>query len=1075
MKNFTKIFTAIAVAFTAYSCVANATDELGIQVGNNETQTTITLSFEELAELTRVQLGSKAGDIYPLYWSNGDQIAVNGLKSNELVGVKANATTANFSFPSIQYPLNIVFPATAGGAVDGCYPITIPSVQNYVSGNIDPKAMALYGFASKEEKKAIQLNHLTSVLQINVKGTETLTGLTIEARGGNIAGTYNINCATGELTEVKASNIITMTFGEGLTLNSKTATPIYVTLPAGNHDIVWVTLNTAEDKMVVNLDSTSQPFKAGCVHEFQNEIVYEANATNDVFEISSRSKLFEFASMAAEFFPLKKAILTQNINMSGYEWTPIEGFGAFEFDGNGKTITGLSAPLFGITNAFIHDLTLASVALNTTAAPKSGAFAQSLIDGSLLNCHATGTSTINCSDYYYDGYKSGYYSYSHGGLVGFVNNTIISNCTSDVDINILANYDAPTVSVDGEEVKRSYKTAVGGIVGCYGVNVTLKNLINKGNVTYSSTSQTGTLYLAGIAGRDTEHDYESHLVTFSNCTNEGNISTAEGSSSTGAINIAGIAGFVNLSGSKITATNLVNTGNIQHNGSAAYVMVGGIVANICAANLTDCSNSGAIGIGAGADTKYAYVGGILAKGVSSGKTTLDNCNNNGDITISPNLTISGDSNGLYVLAAGIAASNYASCVIKNCNNTKPVKLEGVISGTNNTYGAMLGGICAYASNSLNISNCTNSGAIQYANNTTDTKTNVSFIRMGGIVGMNRDGYSCTISKCTNNGDISNNGYKVTEIEVGVGGILGYATHNATVSECTNNATIGGEGKCGKYMGFGGIVGMTYRGKINIKDCINNGDIAQSTKTLKKGKVDTRISSGNGFGGVVGILTNTTEISGCENWGKISITNTNGVNLYAGGVIGWAFMRDEDDTSGAAKSIKNCANYADLTFTGTAQIYAAGGVIGCITTFENASHYWQEISGLKSVANLTFNVSITDGCQYNLGGIVGLTEVYNNTFQNKSYVALNNCTFYGDLVTKSSDILSNFGIITGSARDLHIAKNSQVGGKINSLNLHDSNNWLTYLYKGGVSASVASNDGCSYYKPGDSDIPTKPAN
>ena len=1078
MKNFAKIFTAIAVAFTAYSCVADATDGFGIQVGNNESQTTITLSFEELAELTRVQLGKKAGDIYPLYWSNGDQIAVNGQVSNVLEGVEANATKANFNFPSTQPPFNIVFPATAGEAVNGCYPISFPAVQQYGAGNVDPKAMALYGYTTGENKSAVQLNHLTSVLQINVKGSATLTSLTVEARGGNIAGTYNINCATGELTEVDTSNTVTMTFDGGLALNSKTATPIYVTLPAGNHDIVWVTLHTETDKMIVNIDSTIQPFNAGCVHEFKQDISYAANAANDVFEISSKSKLIEFANKAADFFPLKKAILTKNINMSGVEWTPIEGFGGFEFDGNGKTITGLSAPLFGLTNAYIHDLTLADVALNTTAAPKSGAFAQSLIDGSLLNCHATGTSTINCSDYYYESYKNGYYSYSHGGLVGFVNNTIISNCTSDVDINILANYDAPTTtSADGEVVKRSYKSAIGGIIGCYGVNVTLKNLINKGNVTYSSTSQTGTLYLSGIAGRDTEHDYEAHLITFSNCTNEGNITTAEGSKSTGAILISGITGFVGQTNNKITATNLVNKGNIAHNGEGAYAHVAGIVANYCRANLTNCSNSGAISIGSNAKTTYTYVGGILAVGVSSETTTLDNCDNHGAITVSPNISIAEAKN---ICVGGVVANSAGKCIIKNCENTQTVKASGLLAG-DDTSGAIIGGICAYANSAVTIEDCTNSGTIQYENATDDENT--SYIRVGGIVAQSANGYNCTINNCENTGAISYSASKKKSVEIGVGGIIGYASHITTVQDCTNRGEIGGAGYSGKMMGFGGIAGMTHRGDINIIGCKNYGSIVQSARTLKKPEsTSSRISSGYGFGGIVGIFTNAS-ISECENWGEISISNTNGVYVYAGGVIGWAHNRNTSDPSGSsAKTIKNLANYADITFAGIGAIYAAGGVIGCITTFDNEKHYWAEISGLKNVANLTFKVVAKDSYNYYLGGVIGMTEVYkDNVFQNgKTYVALDDCKFYGNItIPESSSYVQKdqLGVLVGSARVAteHIAKNSKVGGKINKLNLHESNNWLTYLYKGGVTASVATADGCSYYKPSDSDIPTKPAN
>ena len=51
------------------SCTTDATNDIGVDaVGKN--LTTITLSLEQ----SRTQLGEKAGELYPLLWSEGDQI-----------------------------------------------------------------------------------------------------------------------------------------------------------------------------------------------------------------------------------------------------------------------------------------------------------------------------------------------------------------------------------------------------------------------------------------------------------------------------------------------------------------------------------------------------------------------------------------------------------------------------------------------------------------------------------------------------------------------------------------------------------------------------------------------------------------------------------------------------------------------------------------------------------------------------------------------------------------------------------------------------------------------------------------
>ena len=77
MKNLTKIFFAVA-ALVAVSCTTDVTENLGVEVGQGVTE--ITLSLEE----SRTQLGEKAGESFPLYWSTGDKISVNGVESNAL-------------------------------------------------------------------------------------------------------------------------------------------------------------------------------------------------------------------------------------------------------------------------------------------------------------------------------------------------------------------------------------------------------------------------------------------------------------------------------------------------------------------------------------------------------------------------------------------------------------------------------------------------------------------------------------------------------------------------------------------------------------------------------------------------------------------------------------------------------------------------------------------------------------------------------------------------------------------------------------------------------------------------------
>ena len=92
MKNLTKIFMVVA-ALVAFSCTTDVTEDLGVAVGG---QTEFVLSLEE----TRTQLGEKAGEVYPLYWSDGDKISVNGVESNAL-SVSENSAVATFTVAGV--------------------------------------------------------------------------------------------------------------------------------------------------------------------------------------------------------------------------------------------------------------------------------------------------------------------------------------------------------------------------------------------------------------------------------------------------------------------------------------------------------------------------------------------------------------------------------------------------------------------------------------------------------------------------------------------------------------------------------------------------------------------------------------------------------------------------------------------------------------------------------------------------------------------------------------------------------------------------------------------------------------
>lgn len=75
-KNLLLILTLLSVAF-----VGCQTDPATESAWGGDGVSELTISVPS----TRTHLGEKVGETYPLYWSEGDKIAVNGVESAEAV------------------------------------------------------------------------------------------------------------------------------------------------------------------------------------------------------------------------------------------------------------------------------------------------------------------------------------------------------------------------------------------------------------------------------------------------------------------------------------------------------------------------------------------------------------------------------------------------------------------------------------------------------------------------------------------------------------------------------------------------------------------------------------------------------------------------------------------------------------------------------------------------------------------------------------------------------------------------------------------------------------------------------
>ena len=261
------------------------------------------------------------------------------------------------------------------------------------------------------------------LLQKDIEGSTDEQKVTSEANGTGISGDFNITAQKDAEAAKNEFNITAGTFA-GEINNDYLA-------PGANFDAT-----TGEVKMsyVAKIGDTEYPTLA--------DAFAAANKTGDtVIE------------------------LLDDINMTGKNWTPVgvdgyRGQGVITLNGNGKTITGLSAPLFaggfaGKSGIVIKDLTIAGADINDTTNNQGiGAFincVDSMTRIELDNCHLKNSKIVSTG------------GARVGGLIGWTSGYNNQN-DGPVDTKVtLTNCSVENVTIEA-------KGSVGGLIGHAGAN-----------------------------------------------------------------------------------------------------------------------------------------------------------------------------------------------------------------------------------------------------------------------------------------------------------------------------------------------------------------------------------------------------------------------------------------------------------------------------------------------------------------------------------------------------------------------------------------------------------------------------
>ena len=270
-----RIITAILLfAATIFSGCQNDL----IENRHNDDCAKLTISLEK----SRTSLGDKVGESYPLYWSEGDRIAINGAASGEAVIDAANRSVATFEILSpASKPFHITYPYSESLSGEAAK-VIFPAEQNYTEGTFAQGCAPMCGYVDGQSS-SVSLKHLTGVLRLPIKASSegtTLEKVVVTSLGGaKISGEFDVDCATATIVaKANSANTTTYLLPENFTLSTSKECIFHITLPAvevGNCSIEFI--EKSGKKMVCSWKGES--LKAGIVKEFK-AITYKQGTTS---------------------------------------------------------------------------------------------------------------------------------------------------------------------------------------------------------------------------------------------------------------------------------------------------------------------------------------------------------------------------------------------------------------------------------------------------------------------------------------------------------------------------------------------------------------------------------------------------------------------------------------------------------------------------------------------------------------------------------------------------------------------------------------------------------------------------
>ena len=909
MRKIFKTVAALAVVIFA-SCTNELMNENNAPI-DSET-TVVGVGFVE----SKTYLGDLVDGARKVYWSEGDQIAINGNESTE-IAISENKNFAEFTFVgNLDYPYSVLYPASA--YVDAST-ISLPAVQAAADGTFATNCAPMSCVA--QEGEPIALHHLTSVVRLQVKlpaesehADHKLAKIEFRGKAGEqVSGQFAIDYAAATLAATStadADKVVTTRVDKTL---SNDAIDVFVVVPAREYTEGFSVRFIDNKGHYMDIATNTITLTKGDIKSMP-VVEFAPTGTLVGVEIASAEDLVAFAKAfnSGEYDNVSPLVVTLKNDIvfddaTNAAWTSI-GSVAYEaedavnhrFDGSFygqgfaiKNWHSTNKPLFATTNGgIIKDLVIDSSSSMT--------FSLNIIAES-----------------------------HYGVIIGDAFSTVIENCTNKAPVS-LDNCVAEGLAT---------RLDVGGIVGRTDQNSQIIGCRNEGTIESKNTCNFGltaedavpkaTVYMGGICGYC--------RCSIIDCSNTGDITSNYNAYEKAT---AGIVARITSTG--YTVKNCTNSGNIIDNSARTpadpiskldynrEIYVSGVSAIQASSTIDKCSNSGSITLGT--NVKIVYVGGVVGK-TNHPSTVLSNLTNSGQIksTAEVRYLYMGGVIGhcsVYTISDLInEGALYVTCIENSGNNTT-MDLGGVIGLFDNSDAGTIDGTSNY--------NIVNKARVDFSYT---TLIEYVYLSAGGVIG--RLSAPATVKYIKNEAEL-----------------VKFGAHSDTNKNLTTYC--------------GGIIGVASKAGTTIENCINSARVYNVSRgTLLPDDNSLPCQSAQGFfsGGIaayiMGDADNRSAIKYCQNIAPDRGSNLNVyVNRgYGGGIVAYARYTDISNSTstvtmrgintsirlGGIAAYLNNSNINNCTATSTNLQSDNQTFIGGIASHVNAG---------SSVKNSTFNGKIT---------------------------------------------------------------------------------------------------------------------